>query len=314
MIRINVFTDQHSSKGFIMEEAKLLIEWLEYWLLHWLIRKFKRKMRRAIKNHNHVRAVFEEMAGECCDVGIGVGDYSQTGSSTEAREARALLKKTFGSTPLYLVLGNHDTGSLLWFTDKWAKNFSESRLLACERIYETKRFGAAEIGDNVLLVWLLSEPFIFDWHRHNYLPAKTISLLAGLRQAQLGFLAETFRKHPNHRILLAVHDPSVLLSRDLRQALKPIRGRLMLTLTGHIHARWLMNLICLWHPILWPQLLWQMWRFKAKLIPSIWGITLPGTLWMAGAGWSTLRINDDGSYKLLPRWVKKTKTGDEDPG
>ena len=272
-------------------------------------------MRAAIKGHRHVKAILRRMAKSGpCDLVVGVGDYTQTGEGKEAQEAMDLLDRTFGRTKKILIPGNHDTRSLLWLTDKWALNFSEARLRDYERIYKTSLFGATELENNVLLVWLLSEPFIFDWHRHNYLPAETVSLLMGLHQAQLDFLAETFREHPHRQILLAVHDPSVFLSTDLRKALEPIRSRLMLTITGHVHARWLMNLMCVRHPILWPQLLWHMYRFKAQLIPSIWGITLPWTLWMAGAGWSDLHIDNNGQYELVPHYVNKKTSTTEDPG
>lgn len=85
-----------------------------------------------------------------------------------------------------------------------------------------------------------------------------------------------------------------MLSRRLRKILAPHRDRLLVTLSGHLHARWLASGINAFRPRL--RKIFE--RYRIQMVPSIWGIPVPG-LGNIGSGWAALEIKDDGSAKLL---------------
>ncbi len=318
-MRIAIISDMHSSTGHLMEEAKLLIEWCEYYFLHWLVRKFEKDMKEANKNNKHVRETLAKMRGDIknptrYDLIICNGDVSQTGDEDELRGAYRLIREYFPDTPIVFVLGNHDTKSCIWITDQWFENFSQEQLDLFRLIFEGQEpYGLRPLTSEIDLIWLMSDPFIFDWHTHQRdLSVKTCNLLHDLQEEQLVFLVNALQqaKAETKKIVLAIHDPAILLSKDLRNALRDYQGQILVTLTGHIHARWLMRLICVRHPILWPQLLWHMRTYKARLISSVWGITLPHFLWMAGGGWSVLEL-DEREKRLISYYVNSDSLAGE---
>ncbi len=303
MARYAIISDMHSSTGYIMEEAEVLATRFGKWLLG----PFYRSMKEEIKDHHHVRSTLERIKQGGYDGIIGLGDYSQTGEAEEAEEAMDLLNQYSKGAPLYLAPGNHDIKSWVKFGDRWSEYLSEEQIDSYKKIFGPL-YGAKELKGNVILIWLMSEPFMFQWHKHDHLSSRQYRLLNNILKAQLQFLQETLncKQWVDKKIILSLHDPGALLSSHLKGALWQHRNRILLTLTGHIHAGWLMRIMCLVHPILWPKLLWQMRRYKAWLIPSVWGIALPDTFWMAGAGWAELDISDSGN-KLLFHFTNSKK-------
>lgn len=311
MLTIAIIADMHSSTGHIMEEGEYLIRLFGHWIIKWILKSFKRTMRESIKDHKHVEKTLKQMQDNGpYDAVIGLGDYSQTGEYHESNEAIGLLEKYFPNTPMYLIPGNHDTQSWIKFQDRWAENMDEDQLNQVRQLFGPL-FEVNPLGEHVLLIQLMSEPFIFDWHRHKYLSENQKELLTRLRRQQIKLLDETFSDPANaeKKIVIAVHDPGVLLSEHMQEVLRPHKSRILVILTGHIHARWLMNLMIVWHPILWPKLLLLMREFKARLIPSVWGIVLPSFLHKAGAGWAELEIGDED--KLIIRYSDSPKFNGE---
>jgi len=79
---------------------------------------------------------------------------------------------------------------------------------------------------------------------------------------------------------------------------------MLVTLTGHVHARWLMNIINLARP----KLHWIFKKYKIQMIPSVWGVDLPvpGLAWGPGAGWARLVIEENDEEEAATLYVYHT--------
>gem|GEM_PF-2150047 len=307
-----ITTDIHFSIDKIMGEA----EWFLGWFGHYFPKFAKRCNQGAAF---HIQETFLEASkhGPYCGL-IELGDRTHgtekdTGIDTphaikEANCALELLKNSFPEIPpqcLYLVPGNHDLGWALSSFTRWGNGYLQKSLAQYRQIYGPL-FGANKIGDDTVLIRLTSEPFFYDYkdpkvfkNGDGPLKAKQrVRLLRSELETQLAFLKSTLEaiSANDQKFILAVHEPSALLSPKLRAALDPYRDRLLVTLTGHVHARWLMNSINLVRPKL--NLVFA--KYKIQMIPSVWGIDLPvpGLSWGPGAGWARLTFEGGGRKTL----------------
>ncbi len=221
----------------------------------------------------------------------------------EAEEALEMLRMTFPGLPLHLVAGNHDTG---WSMSSFAKRGGgclQNRLDQYRRIYGPL-YSTDELGDGLALIRLWSEPFFYAHKTHGRFRINRKSreedrgaaLLGDELEKQEKFLRQALEDIERHDkwFILAIHEPSAMLSKRLRNILAPHRDRLLVTLSGHLHARWLANGINAFRP----RLREIFRRYRIQTVPSVWGVPIPGA-GNLGSGWAALEANDDGSAKLL---------------
>ncbi|MFA6422279.1 MAG: metallophosphoesterase [Candidatus Buchananbacteria bacterium] len=299
-----IIADMHYSISGQMAEATWILKWFGG-----LFPKFARRCEQGAAIH--IKETLREAAEHGpYAAGIDLGDrthgsHKDTGLKTkhaadEARGALQILKDVFNGLEFFLVPGNHDKGWHLSSFTRWGNGYLQDSLTKYREIYGPL-YGITSLTEEVNLIWLSSEPFFFDYKRsirfgkgkrEEKKSRERLQLLRSELAIQLDFVKNQLANVANHdrKFILAVHEPSTLLSPQLQSILDEHRDRLIVTLTGHVHARWLMNLLKLFRPAL--HRIFS--RYKIQMIPSVWGIDLPvpGLAWGPGAGWAKLTIED----------------------
>lgn len=313
-----ITTDIHFSKEF-MEEARWFLKWIGCWIPPAFTARYRfgpathilRTLQEAIEYgpYQGIIDLGDRTHGSPKDRGLD--------SEHAIQEARDSLRLLLGAFPdvqsqnLHLVPGNHDLGWALSSFTRWGGGYQQTSIARYREVYGSL-FGANQLSDNVVLVRIASEPFFFDYKRPDRFKKgerrervkRRLELLRNELAIQMSFLEETLEgiRQRGQKFILAAHEPSALLSPKLRELLdgpkeSPHLDRLLVTLTGHVHARWLMNLINLVRP----KLTWIFKRYKIQMIPSVWGVDLPvpGLAWGPGAGWARLTLEEEGGHNTL---------------
>ncbi len=267
-----------------------------FWLKTIIAEKLKKAWYKI--NQTYIYQAFLEIAkngqyDETIVLGDQVNGFQDQGMVTKLSQKAGLrikriLEKKFGQ--FISLSGGHETGWIL-ATGAWGKvGISKKSLEAYREIYG-EMHGIKQIAPSLNLVWLSSEPFLVSQKWKKYFQSEQLDWLNRQKQAEILFLKKALQKN-NDKFILAIHDSSALLSSNLQQALKPYKDRLIVTLCGHFHARWLANIYY------YSRLLNRKFKavakaYKIQIVPSVWGIIIatPLGFWHPGAGWAELMIN-----------------------
>lgn len=237
-------------------------------------------------------------------------------SVNEAFEAIKLRKESFPEIPDNLVCqipGNHDLGWALSSFARKGDGYLKKSLASYRKIYGPL-FWMKELTSEINVIGISSEPFLYDYNQpkkfkngENEKEIKTrILLLKNELALQLSFIKNSLQeiKQKNKKFILAVHEPFAMLSPKLQALIEPYKERHLVTLAGHVHARWLMNILNFTMP---QNSLPIFKRYKIQMIPSVWGIMIPSIPWGIGAGWARIVIEDDGHINLYIYRTNKKK-------
>lgn len=309
-----IFSDLHHSPSHLDEVKWLLIRvkrlqrmFKFFGLEKWLAKTISDYWREKRDNYVH-QALAEIAENGPFDLVISLGDQTHDSGSRglvsertkdAARQIKKIIKKLLGkkgepptvpakeleNERLVEVPGNHDTGwsdatNLAFITGDWVAGGPSLESLKTFEEIHGPLCGFKKIH-GYLFIWLNSECFLIK--PSSRVTSEQRTLLEEQKKIQLEFLNKTLAKN-DEPVFLLLHDSGALLCSELRAALKVSREskRLVATLCGHIHARWLYRLYLLFAN-------WQLWwwarKHRVQIIPSIWGV------WWLGAGWANLSLD-----------------------
>ncbi|MFA6255460.1 MAG: metallophosphoesterase [Patescibacteria group bacterium] len=331
IIRILFLSDIHSihpKDRVPIDDVKIALQILKF--LGQCARYFWFKTRLAEKlkeawyqvNRTYIQRALSQIAEEGpYDETVLLGDqvhgYQDQGMVTPltrkaGRRIKKLILKLFGR--MIALAGGHETGYIL-ASGAWGKvGISQKSLEAHQTIYG-EMHGVKEVAPGLNLIWLSSEPFMVHRQWQHHFQPEQLDWLNQQRQTELDFLQKTLEE-TRGKFILAVHDSGALLSSDLQEVLKPYQERLLVTLCGHFHARWVANLYYYWH-FLNRQFKEVSWQYHVQIVPSVWGIIIatPLGFWHPGAGWAEVLVNlTSHKVSLLIHYFSKRPTKKIDLG
>lgn len=285
-LRIGLFSDLHYSVDSRPEEHKwfptiynLLAKFSQKWADGFL--RFWDRLTQYWAN-----AVLQKLSREQVDFFVSLGDVTpginEEGMKEEkavdqARQARGLITWCLGQNkPIYFIPGGHDIGYFCKLPGGQEKFPSD---ISCKN-YESI-FGATwQIGivKDIRLIFLYSYLLCrpaSDFSAHPYL-------------AQLKARQERWLKHKlgeaGEPIILFLHDPWTLLR--IYPLLEPHRHKIICTVVGHIHSRFIFRLLKLYH---------SEWReLKVQMVPAPWGWCGIGRK----GGGAIIEVESDGQYRF----------------
>ncbi|MFA6410558.1 MAG: hypothetical protein WCW26_03220 [Candidatus Buchananbacteria bacterium] len=224
-------------------------------------------------------------------------------TKTNAKEGRKILQilvRFFQRRPIK-VPGGHEPGYILASGALGQIGISQESLKTYHQIFG-QLFGARTLAPGLTLVWLYYEPFMVRKRWHHLFKKTQLVWHQKEQKKELAFLAKTL-KSTNGKFILAVHDCGALMSPKLQKVLEPYRDRILVTLCGHFHGRWLANLI---YYFINRGLKRVTGRYRVQIVPSIWGVVFG--FWHLGAGCIEMEIDSTtGHVRLFVHYLSKRK-------